>query len=117
MASRAREIKVVLLGDTGVGKSSIVRRFVTDDYVPFVEATVGYGGRAFAFSSRFACVAAHAYARLAGAVRRSCPRLYPWMASQCDSTSGTLRDKRISACACPLSRWRARARNVSKVVW
>eukprot|EP00736_Rhodelphis_marinus_P013399 Rmarinus@m.15991 len=36
-----REEKVVLLGDTGVGKSSLVLRFVTNQYKDFQESTIG----------------------------------------------------------------------------
>jgi Ras-related protein Rab-22 len=39
--TRAREVKVVLLGDTGVGKSSIVLRFITNEFKPYVESTIG----------------------------------------------------------------------------
>jgi small GTP-binding protein len=39
--SKAREVKVVLLGDTGVGKSSLVLRFVTNNFKPFNESTIG----------------------------------------------------------------------------
>jgi GTPase SAR1 family protein len=35
-----REVKVVLLGETGVGKSSIVLRFVTSNFRPVV-STIG----------------------------------------------------------------------------
>lgn len=37
----SREVKVVLLGDTGVGKSSIVMRFVTNTYDKYSESTIG----------------------------------------------------------------------------
>jgi len=36
-----RDVKVVLLGDTGVGKSSIVRRFVTEAFDRYSEPTIG----------------------------------------------------------------------------
>lgn len=39
--TRAREVKVVLLGDTGVGKSSLVLRFITNEFKPFQEPTIG----------------------------------------------------------------------------
>jgi len=40
-AAKAREVKVVLLGDTGVGKSSLVLRFVTNNFKPYSESTIG----------------------------------------------------------------------------
>lgn len=36
-----REVKVCLLGDSGVGKSSIVLRFVNDSFKPALESTIG----------------------------------------------------------------------------
>lgn len=41
MTVRAREIKLVLLGDSGVGKSSLVLRFVTQSFKPYSESTIG----------------------------------------------------------------------------
>jgi len=38
---RAREVKVVLLGDTGVGKSSLVLRFITNEFKQYQESTIG----------------------------------------------------------------------------
>lgn len=40
-SGKAREVKVVLLGDTGVGKSSLVLRFVTNNFRPYSESTIG----------------------------------------------------------------------------
>lgn len=37
----SREVKVVLLGDSGVGKSSIVMRFVSNTYDKYNESTIG----------------------------------------------------------------------------
>ena len=37
----AREVKVVLLGDAGVGKSSLVLRFVTNSFDKYSESTIG----------------------------------------------------------------------------
>ena len=39
---KPREVKVVLLGDTGVGKSSLVLRFVTNSWRAFSESTIGF---------------------------------------------------------------------------
>jgi len=36
-----KDIKIVLLGDSGVGKSSIVLRFITNEFRPFFETTLG----------------------------------------------------------------------------
>ncbi|XP_048752870.1 ras-related protein Rab-22A-like isoform X2 [Ostrea edulis] len=36
-----REVKVCLLGESGVGKSSIVLRFVNDSFKPALESTIG----------------------------------------------------------------------------
>eukprot|EP00128_Syssomonas_multiformis_P010200 Colp12_sorted_trinity150504_noHs@1162 len=41
MDSKPREVKVVLLGDSGVGKSSLVLRFVTNNFKPYSESTIG----------------------------------------------------------------------------
>lgn len=39
--SGVESIKVVLLGESGVGKSSLALRFVTDEFRPYSEATIG----------------------------------------------------------------------------
>mmetsp|Transcript_14636 Transcript_14636/g.58485 ORF Transcript_14636/g.58485 Transcript_14636/m.58485 type:complete len:141 (-) Transcript_14636:695-1117(-) len=39
--TRCAEVKVVLLGDAGVGKSSLARRFVHRHFQPFAESTIG----------------------------------------------------------------------------
>ena len=36
-----KDIKIVLLGDSGVGKSSIVLRFIANEFRPFFETTLG----------------------------------------------------------------------------
>ena len=41
MTESAREVKVVLLGDAGVGKSSLVLRFVTNSFDKYSESTIG----------------------------------------------------------------------------
>ncbi len=40
-ADAPREVKVVLLGDAGVGKSSLVLRFVTGSFDKYSESTIG----------------------------------------------------------------------------
>lgn len=39
--SRMREVKVVLLGQAGAGKSSLVLRFVQNEFRDYSESTIG----------------------------------------------------------------------------
>lgn len=41
MSTSIEEVKLCLLGDAGVGKSSIVHRFVYDAFKPTIESTIG----------------------------------------------------------------------------
>ena len=41
MADQSLHCKLVLLGDTAVGKSCLVVRFVRDEFFPFQEPTIG----------------------------------------------------------------------------
>lgn len=43
MANRVHHFKLVLLGDTAVGKSCLVVRFVRDEFFEFQEPTIGGG--------------------------------------------------------------------------
>ena len=44
MSAGMREVKLVLLGDTAVGKSSLAQRFVTDTFNPMSDSTIGCDG-------------------------------------------------------------------------
>lgn len=41
-SEKPREVKVVLLGANGVGKSSLVLRLVTNSFKHYSESTVGF---------------------------------------------------------------------------
>jgi GTPase SAR1 family protein len=40
-AGNVREVKLVLLGEAGVGKSSLVLRFVANHFKAYSESTIG----------------------------------------------------------------------------
>ncbi len=50
MSNRVCHFKLVLLGDTAVGKSCLVVRFVRDEFFEFQEPTIG--GEAFLSTNR-----------------------------------------------------------------
>jgi small GTP-binding protein len=54
MSKAPVQVKVVLLGDSGVGKSSIVLRFVADNFKSDAEATIGasYMGKILQFNEK-----------------------------------------------------------------
>jgi small GTP-binding protein domain len=54
MSKTPVQVKVVLLGDSGVGKSSIVLRFVADNFKADAEATIGasYMGKILQFNEK-----------------------------------------------------------------
>jgi small GTP-binding protein len=54
MSKAPVQVKVVLLGDSGVGKSSIVLRFVADNFKSDAEATIGasYMGKILQFNDK-----------------------------------------------------------------
>jgi GTPase SAR1 family protein len=41
MGGNVREVKLVLLGEAGVGKSSLVLRFVANHFKAYSESTIG----------------------------------------------------------------------------
>ena len=53
--NRVCHFKLVLLGDTAVGKSCLVVRFVRDEFFEFQEPTIGGEFLAKTFSVRFYC--------------------------------------------------------------
>ena len=66
MASEsAREVKVVLLGDAGVGKSSLVLRFVMNSFDKYSESTIGSVGSPARARARARLRARQHYARFA----------------------------------------------------
>jgi len=92
-----REVKVVLLGDTGVGKSSIVLRFVTNSFEKYSESTIGCvrGVRA----RRRARARAHARAlwrRVYSRGAQVCPPL-------CSARGGSTRRRLAALSAAPRS--------------
>ena len=54
MQANKVDMKVVLIGDSGVGKSSIVLRFVADNFFEGPDATIGasYMGKMMQFQNR-----------------------------------------------------------------
>lgn len=53
VAGNEQSVKVVLLGESGVGKSSLALRFVTEKFRPYSEATIGasFMSKSITFSS------------------------------------------------------------------
>ena len=50
MGGNVREVKLVLLGEAGVGKSSLVLRFVANHFKAYSESTIGCAPRRHACS-------------------------------------------------------------------
>jgi len=53
MTNRVHHFKLVLLGDTAVGKSCLVVRFVRDEFFEFQEPTIG--GKRVSFRALLCC--------------------------------------------------------------
>ena len=77
--SRVCHFKLVLLGDTAVGKSCLVVRFVRDEFFEFQEPTIGGELKSSCFIYRACCNIIPFHISLCGRYSNGLYVLYCWM--------------------------------------